>query len=70
MSKKKKPDLLEGLGAFLNGQTYKKQLEFWEAFRARHKARIARTEAPLVPAMLKAVDERIILLRPLAATEV
>lgn len=64
------PDPLAGLGAFLNAQSYKGQLEFWMAFREKHRARIANTEAPLATGLLKAVDERIALLQPLAATEV
>lgn len=71
MSKKKKrPDLLAGLGGFLAGLNYTRQLEFWTAFREKHRARIAKTEAPLEPELLKEVDKRIKTLRPLAATEV
>lgn len=66
---KKRPDMLAALGVFLKACSYKEQLEFWKAFRDKHRARIASTEAPLATGLLKAVDERIALLQPLAATE-
>lgn len=67
---KAKPDLLAGLGAFLKARTYTDQLAFWTAFREKHRSRIANTEAPLATGLLKAVDERIALLTPLANAEV
>lgn len=58
------------LMATLSAKSYTEQLEFWEKFRQKHRARIASTEATLDPSLLQRVDQRISKLRPLAATEV
>lgn len=62
--------LAEEVLGFLKNMTARQQLEFWQKFRTKHRERIGNTEAPLCPELLKAVDEQIEMLKPLAAVEV
>lgn len=58
---------IEMLVASINALSPGKQLEFWERFRKTHRERIARTEAQLDPVLLREVDNRIDMLRPIVA---
>lgn len=73
MSKEKKHPLsgvAVGLLAVVSRLSYPEQLQFWQAFRTKHRARIAAGKAELPTALMRAVDEHIALLKRLAATGV
>jgi hypothetical protein len=44
---------------FLTGKSVAEQIHFWELFRTTHREKIRRTEAPLCPDLLAAVDNHI-----------
>lgn len=50
---------LDAILAPLKKLSLGEQLKFWRKFRAIHRRRVANTEAPLCPAVFKAVDEHI-----------
>ena len=51
--------VLEVMKLFLTSKPPNEQLHFWRLFRATHRNKIAKTEAPLCPDLLAAVDNRI-----------
>ena len=66
--KKKETNQLDQILAPIKAMDLPNQLAFWRRFRAIHRRRIAKTEAPLCPDVLKAVDAVILQLKQDIAT--
>ena len=51
--------VLEVRKLFLLSKPPREQLHFWQLFRTTHREKIAKTQAPLCPDLLAAVDAHI-----------
>lgn len=52
-------ETIDQILAFLSAFTVLEQIQFWTAFKKKHRERIGNTEAEFCPALLAAVDEQI-----------
>jgi hypothetical protein len=52
-------ETIDQILSFLSAFTVLEQIQFWTAFKEKHRERIGNTEAEFCPALLVAVDEQI-----------
>jgi len=52
-------EVMSSLDGFIKTMTVMEQLHFWRLFRTVHRDRIAKTQAPLCPDLLAALDKHI-----------